>query len=183
MPDWNLRRFEAWLSSGLLVICLELFLQQGLVVWWGILSCWYHFYLVQAAVVEETGPNPRPHTTQWIHCQCPRARYRDNQRGSLSISFRTEFKILVLTYKVIHGQAPSYLKDLIAPCRSSRTLHSLNAGLLVITRISKTRKGGSACTYQAPLLWNHFPVLVREANTVSDFKSKLKTFLLDKDYS
>ena len=49
--------------------------------------------------------------------------------------------------------------------------------------ISKRRVGGRAFCYQAPLLWNHLPVLVQEADTLSAFKSRLKTFLLDKAYS
>jgi len=33
----------------------------------------------------------------------------------LPVKFRIEFKILLLTYKALHGQAPSYLEELIAP--------------------------------------------------------------------
>ena len=51
----------------------------------------------------------------------------------LPVKFRIEFKILLLlTYKALHGQAPSYLKELIVPYYPTRTLHSLNAGLLVV---------------------------------------------------
>ena len=42
----------------------------------------------------------------------------------LKAKFRIEFKILFLTYKALHGQAPSYLKELIVPYYPSRTLHS-----------------------------------------------------------
>ncbi|XP_054872842.1 F-BAR and double SH3 domains protein 1 isoform X2 [Amphiprion ocellaris] len=65
----------------------------------------------------------------------------------------------------------------------SRTLHSQTAGLLVVPRISKSRMGGRAFSYQAPLLWNQLPVWVREADTLSIFKTRLKTFLFDKAYS
>ncbi|XP_067351072.1 uncharacterized protein [Channa argus] len=101
----------------------------------------------------------------------------------LPIKFRIEFKTLLLTYKALNGQAPSYIEDLIAPYHPSRPLRSQNAGLLVVPRISKSRMGGRAFSYQAPLLWNQLPVQIREADTLSTFKSKLKTFLFNKAYS
>ena len=87
-----------------------------------------------------------------------------------------------LQYKALKGQAPSYLKELIVPCYYSTwaALRSQNAGLLVVPRISKSRMEGRAFIYQAPLLWNHLPVSVREADTLSTFKSALQTILFDK---
>uniref|UniRef100_A0A8P4JV61 Reverse transcriptase domain-containing protein n=1 Tax=Dicentrarchus labrax TaxID=13489 RepID=A0A8P4JV61_DICLA len=101
----------------------------------------------------------------------------------LPVKCRIEFKILLLTYKALHGQAPSYLKELIVPYYPSRTLRSLNAGLLVVPIDSKSGTGARAFSYQAPLLWNQLPVVVREADTLTTFKSRLKTFLFDKAYS
>ena len=46
-----------------------------------------------------------------------------------------------------------------------------------------TRTGARAFSYQAPLQWNQLPVVVREADTLFTFKSRLKTFLFDKAYS
>ena len=101
----------------------------------------------------------------------------------LPIKFRIEFKILLLTYKTLNGIGPSYLKELIVPYYQSRSLRSQHAGLLVIPRVSKSSMGGRAFSYQAPLLWNNLPVEVRGADTLSIFKSRLKTFLFDKAYS
>ena len=72
----------------------------------------------------------------------------------LPIKSRIEFKILLITYKALKGLAPSYLKDLIVPYCPNRSLRSLNAGLLVVPRVAKSRMGGRAFSYQAPLLWN-----------------------------
>jgi len=44
----------------------------------------------------------------------------------------------------------------------------------------KGRMGGRAFSYQAPLLWNQLPVQIQEADTLSTFKSRLKTFLFNK---
>ena len=98
----------------------------------------------------------------------------------LPVKSRIEFKILLLTYKALNGQAPSYIRDLIVPYVPNRALRSQSAGLLVVPRISKSRMGGRSFSYQAPLLWNQLPVLVREADTLSTFKARLKTFLFDK---
>lgn len=101
----------------------------------------------------------------------------------LPVKFRIEFKILLLTYKALNDRAPSYLKDLIVRYFPNRALRSQTAGLLVVPRVSKSRMGGRAFSYQAPLLWNKLPVNVREADTLSTFKIRLKTFLFDKAYS
>ena len=101
----------------------------------------------------------------------------------LPVKSRIEFKILLLTYKALNDQAPSYLKELIVPYVPARALRSQNAGLLVVPRICKSRMGGRAFNYQAPLLWNLLPDSVRGADTLSTFKSRLKTFLFDKAYS
>ena len=100
----------------------------------------------------------------------------------LPVEFRVQFKILLLTYKALSGKAPSYLKDAILPYHPNRVLRSQNAGLLVVPRISKSTVGGRAFSYQAPALWNQLPAHVREADTVSTFKVRLKTFLYEKAY-
>ena len=101
----------------------------------------------------------------------------------LPIKSRIEFKIVLLTYKALNGQAPSYLRELIVPYHPTRALRSQNAGLLVVPRVFKSTMGGKAFNYQAPLLWNQLPDSVRRADTLSTFKSRLKTFLFDKAYS
>ena len=52
----------------------------------------------------------------------------------LPVNFRVQFKVLVLTFRALHGQAPEYLTDLLEPYVPSRTLRSADQGLLVIPR-------------------------------------------------
>ncbi|TWW64925.1 hypothetical protein D4764_22G0005720, partial [Takifugu flavidus] len=59
---------------------------------------------------------------------------------------------------VLRGLAPSYLEELVIPYQPNRPLRSQNAGLLVVPRVSRSRMGGRAFSYQAPLLWNQLPV-------------------------
>jgi len=71
----------------------------------------------------------------------------------LPVKFRIEFKVLLLTYKALNDRAlTSYLKELIVRYSTNRALHSQTAGLLVVLRVSKSRMGGRAFSYQAPLL-------------------------------
>ncbi|TWW54028.1 hypothetical protein D4764_0190130 [Takifugu flavidus] len=76
----------------------------------------------------------------------------------LPVKFRITFKTLLLTYKVLRGLAPSYLEELVIPYQPNRPLRSQNAGLLVVPRVSRSRMGGRAFSYQAPLLWSQLPV-------------------------
>ncbi|TWW65331.1 hypothetical protein D4764_21G0002310 [Takifugu flavidus] len=100
----------------------------------------------------------------------------------LPVKFRIIFKTLLLTYKVLRGLPPSYLEELVIPYQPNRPLRSQNAGLLVVPRVSRSRMGGRAFSYQAPLLWNQLPVQVREADSIATFKIRLKTYLFEKAY-
>jgi len=57
---------------------------------------------------------------------------------------RITFKILLLPYKALIGDAPSYLEELVVPYCPTRELRSLTAGLLVVPRadMGKLRPAG-----------------------------------------
>ncbi|TWW63268.1 hypothetical protein D4764_03G0002760 [Takifugu flavidus] len=57
----------------------------------------------------------------------------------------------------------SSLSELVIPYQPNRPLRSQNAGLLVVPRVSRSRMGGRAFSYQAPLLWNQLPVQAKAA--------------------
>jgi hypothetical protein len=101
----------------------------------------------------------------------------------LPVKFRIDFKILLTTYKALNGLAPQYLSDLLPRYIPSRSLRSQNSGLLIVPRISKSTKGGRSFSYLAPKLWNSLPNTVREADTLTQFKSRLKTHLFSQAYT
>lgn len=68
--------------------------------------------------------------------------------------------MLLLTFKVLRGQAPLYLEKLIAPDHPNRPLSSESAGLLELLRIFQSRMGVWAFCTQAPLMWDLLPVKV-----------------------
>ncbi len=101
----------------------------------------------------------------------------------LPTKHRIGFKILLITYKAMNGLAPQYLSELLSHYSPSRPLHSQNSGHLIIPRISKSTAGGRSFSYLAPKLWNNLPNTVREADTLCQFKSRLKTHLFNLAYT
>ncbi len=94
----------------------------------------------------------------------------------LPTKHRIDFKILLITYKALNGLAIQYSLP-------SRPLRSQNSGHLIIPRISKSTAGGRSFSYLAPKLWNNLPNTVREADTLCQFKSRLKTHLFNLVYT
>ena len=100
----------------------------------------------------------------------------------LPVPARINYKILLLTYKALHGKAPLYLKDLLIPDVKSRVLHSKDKDLLVCPKSSSVRYGDRAFAHAAPTLWNSLPTDIKKCVTVDSFKAKLKTYLFQQAY-
>ena len=97
----------------------------------------------------------------------------------LPVSYRIQFKILLLTFKCIHGLAPKYLMDLINIRRHTRyCLRSCGSlTLLPLTGKCLTTLGGRAFKSAAPKLWNVRPANIRNMDNLNLFKKALKTYL------
>ena len=103
----------------------------------------------------------------------------------LPIHLRIEFKILLITFKVLQGSAPKYVINLISVLPPSRyDLRRNNKGIILSTpkRFTKVTMGDRSFMAAAPRLWNCLPISIRSAGTKSDFKQKLKTFLFRKAF-
>ena len=59
----------------------------------------------------------------------------------LPVEKRVEYKILLLTFKALHGTAPGYIRDLIHPYEPRRNLRSMDLNLLKMPR-SRTKTYG-----------------------------------------
>ena len=95
----------------------------------------------------------------------------------LPIVERIHYKILLITYKAIHGLAPQYISDLISISKKERSLRSNSKLLLQIPKTATVKYGDSSFMHAAPFLWNRLPMECRMAKTLSNFKSNLKTHL------
>ena len=96
----------------------------------------------------------------------------------LPVRARIEFKILLITFKVIKGLAPKYLSDLKAILPSSNYDLRRNSNGILLTRSTlRTKKTMGDCAFEiaAPILWNSLPLSVRQAGTIDNFKRLLKS--------
>ena len=100
----------------------------------------------------------------------------------LPIHHRITFKVLLLTYKILHGQASKYLSDLISlRCSSSlRPLRSSSTLQLTLGPRTITRYGDRAFSVLviAPILWNKLPAHIQNTHSLDQFKTLLKKHLL-----
>ncbi len=104
----------------------------------------------------------------------------------LPIKHRVDLKILLITYKALNGLAPQYLSELLSHYSPPRPLRYKNSGRLIIPRISKLQAATASSRsffYLAPKLWNNLLNNVREANTLCQFKSRLKTNFFNLAYT
>ncbi len=99
------------------------------------------------------------------------------------IKHRIDFKILLITYKALNGLAPQHLSELLSHYSPPCPLRSQNSVHLIIPRIPKSTVGDRSFFYLAPKLWNNLPNTVHEADTVCQFKSRLKTHLFNLAYT
>lgn len=100
----------------------------------------------------------------------------------LPIHLRIEFKLLVLTFKCIHKLAPSYLSDMLHVREATYTTRSSHTLHLHVPRTHLKYAGDRAFSAAAPRLWNNIPVELRRIDSLSHFKTMLKTHLFSKAY-
>ena len=103
----------------------------------------------------------------------------------LPIKYRVEFKIVLLVYKALNNMAPIYISELLIPKPSCErwTLRSDDQGLLHIPKTNCKTLGDRSFAYAAPQLWNFLPLNVRNCDSISVFKKRLKTFLFRKAFN
>ena len=100
----------------------------------------------------------------------------------LPIKFRIDFKILMLTYKTLHNQAPDYISELLTLYRPSHALSSSCQMLLAVPKTKTKLHGDKSFAASAPRLWNALPVGIKNSESLNIFKSKVKTHLFRQCY-
>ena len=86
-------------------------------------------------------------------------------------------KIVLITYKSINDMAPEYLSELVSIRKSYRKLRSSSQILLRVPVSRLKSYGDCAFSVAAPTLWNRLPADIRNASSLENFKSVLKTHL------
>ena len=97
----------------------------------------------------------------------------------LPVRFRIQFKLLLITFKAIHGIAPDYIKDLIVVRTPSKYGLRSNDSLLLGHPSFKSYKtlGDRSFAMAAPSLWNDLPAHLRDCGNITQFNTLLKTHL------
>ena len=95
----------------------------------------------------------------------------------LPVEYRVRYKIILVTYKAIHGTAPQYISDLINKYQPSRNLRSSTQSLLVIPKTRTSTYGKRSFRTAAATLWNSIPESVKTIDSLPCFKTHLKTYL------
>jgi len=93
----------------------------------------------------------------------------------LPVRQRIDFKMALMTFKVLQNKAPEYLYDKLQPLPdSSRRSSGRNFLSVPFTRSSVGRR---SFEFAAPTVWNSLPQGIRDCNEIDQFKKLLKTHL------
>jgi len=97
----------------------------------------------------------------------------------LPVHVRAEYKLLTCVFKPLHGQAPTYIRNMLDIYIPSRQLRSQNDCLTLIVPRSRTvTYGDRAFMTAAPKLWNILvPKTLKSCETLPVFKRALKLTL------
>ena len=103
----------------------------------------------------------------------------------LPVSYRIEFKILVLTFKAIYQLAPSYICNLVRLKEKCKYQLRSSEELLLQLPMVKTKKtlGDRSFQIAAPAPWNSLPASVRDIDNFLVFKRTIKTYLFRKAFA
>ncbi len=98
----------------------------------------------------------------------------------LPIQERIEFKVLCLTYKVIHNMAPLYLTQFLSQKIVPRHLRCKDEYLLHVPLTSLKYTGERSFQKAAPMLYNALPVTIKHSSFSSSLYKKVKDILIYK---
>ena len=94
----------------------------------------------------------------------------------LPVKQRIQYKILLLTWKIVHKMAPVYMEELLNLYIPQRSLRSSCQGLFNVPK-TRVQYGDRAFSVAAPVLWNALPLTLKSIDSVEGFKKHLKTHL------
>ena len=95
----------------------------------------------------------------------------------LPVKARISFKVCLMVYRAVNGEAPSYLSDILTIYEPRRCLRSAENGILLSVPKTRTSYGDRAFSAAAPLIWNSLPLTIRSCPNERMFRKSLKTHL------
>ena len=98
----------------------------------------------------------------------------------LPVDKRIAYKLLLYTYKALHGLAPGYLCELVVPYAPRRVLRSAESNLLTVPPGKPGKYGSRSFVRVSVNLWNSLmgerAAWLKSSPTVESFKRNLKTY-------
>ena len=104
----------------------------------------------------------------------------------LPINFIVKFKIALLVFKCLKNCVPKYLQQLVTLRKPSGVYHFRNncdSFLIEKTLERKYVKYKSAFSYSSATIWNSLPLSIREADSIAQSKSQLKSYYFELAFS
>ena len=99
----------------------------------------------------------------------------------LPVTFRIQFKLLLLVYKSLHNQSQTYITDLLSVKPAANyALRSSAKSHLIVPKVNCSTLGDRAFAHAAPVLWNSLPLTIRTSSSLAIFTKQLKLFLFTK---
>ncbi|KXJ14933.1 hypothetical protein AC249_AIPGENE3691 [Exaiptasia diaphana] len=97
----------------------------------------------------------------------------------LPVRQRINYKILLLTFKALHGLTPSYISELISVHTNlkERFVPLKNYSYVSVKPYSMKTYGSRSFSVAAPTLWSSLPSDLRNMDSLLSFKKELKTYL------
>jgi len=93
----------------------------------------------------------------------------------LPVSYRINYKICLLTYRVLSVSQPTYLLSQLSKRRNSHAIRSSSFLPLHTPDFSRETMGRRSFSYASPRLWNALPQSVRADSDYPSFRRHLKT--------
>ena len=170
----NIRRIRKYLDQSSLFTIIHAFITSRLDYCNGLLYGATATQIEKLQRVQNAAARLATGTPKFSHMQ-PVLR----QLNWLPIRSRIHYKILLLTFKCIHGLAPPYLSELITVNQLSRYSLRSSQGITLNHPTSKmlATLGDKAFSSAAPKLWNQLPQTLRNQLSINVFKKHLKTHL------
>ena len=101
----------------------------------------------------------------------------------LSIDSWIQYRLSSLCYNCLNLTVPDYLTELLRIYKPARQLRSSSdTSILCIPTVRTHLLGQRSFSYAAPTVWNTLPYEIRSSNTISSFKSSLKTYIFQQSY-
>lgn len=104
----------------------------------------------------------------------------------LKVKERIHFKLCVLTHRCLHGTAPDYLAEVLhrtTDIDARRRLRSADSSLLLVPTTRRSTLGDRAFSVAGPRAWNGLPRELRETESLTVFRRKLKTHLFAQSFA